>query len=198
VTSKDTRGKNSLHHLLSTTFDVRVETVQLLLDKGVDGSELNISGDLPLVSYLKGYGLGINVSICRLMLSVEGNPLFVDKNGQNLGHLYASTLECEVQVLKILREHGVDLTQKDLQSRTILHCSAISGSITKESLHYLLYFVGVQINAEDVSGKTALQHAAEMASKDHDPQIYDSGRWDRSTRLLSELSASLAASRTIS
>ncbi|CAN9393024.1 unnamed protein product [Alternaria alternata] len=198
VTSKDTRGKNSLHHLLSTTFDVRVETVQLLLDKGVDGSELNISGDLPLVSYLKGYGLGINVSICRLMLSVEGNPLFVDKNGQNLGHLYASTLECEVQVLKILREHGVDLTQKDLQSRTILHCSAISGSITKESLHYLLYVVGVQINAEDVSGKTALQHAAEMASKDRDPQIYDSGRWDRSTRLLSELSASLAASRTIS
>jgi ankyrin repeat protein len=198
VTSKDTRGKNSLHHLLSTTFHVRVETVQLLLDKGVDGSELNISGDLPLVSYLKGYGLGINVSICRLMLSVEGNPLFVDKNGKNLGHLYASTLECEVQVLKILREQGVDLTQKDLQSRTVLHCSAISGSITKESLHYLLYVVGVQINAEDVSGKTALQHAAEMASKDHDPQIYDSGRWDRSTRLLSELSASLAASRTIS
>ncbi|CAN9300223.1 unnamed protein product [Alternaria alternata] len=197
VTSKDTRGKNSLHHLLSTTFHVRVETVQLLLDKGVDGSELNISGDLPLVSYLKGYGLGINVSICRLMLSVEGNPLFVDKNGKNLGHLYASTLECEVQVLKILREHGVDLTQKDLQSRTILHCSAISGSITEESLHYLLYVVGVQINAEDVSGKTALQHAAEMASKDHDPQIYDSGRWDRSTRLLSELSASLATSRTI-
>jgi ankyrin repeat protein len=197
VASKDTWGKNSLHHLLSTTFNGRIETVQLLLDKGVDGSELDVSGVSPLASYLEGYGLGINASICCLMLSVKGNSLFVDKNGQNLGHWYASTLECEVRVLEILREHGVDLTQKDLQSRTILHCSAISGSITEESLQYLLYVVCVQINAEDASGKTALQHAAEMASKDHDPQIYDSGRWDRSTRLLSESSVSQAASRAI-
>jgi ankyrin repeat protein len=197
VASKDISGKNSLHHLLSRTFNVRIETVQLLLNKGVDSSELDVSGVSPLVSYLKGYGLGINVGICRLMLSDKGNSSFVDKDGQNLGHLYASTLECKVQVLKILREHGVDLTQKDLQSRTILHCSAISGSITEESLHYLLYVVSVPINAEDASGKTALQHATEMAWKDYSPHIYDSGRWERSTRLLSEPSVSQVASRAV-
>ena len=197
VASKDTRGRNSLHHLLYTTSRIRIETIQLLLNSGVDGSELDVSGIPPLVSYIEGYGLGINVSVCRLMLSVEGNSSFVDKDGQNLGHLYASTLECEVQVLEILREHGIDLTQKDLQSRTILHCAAMSGSITGESLHYLLYVVGVGMEAEDASGKTALQHAAEMASKDHDPQIYDSGRWDRSARLLSKLSVSQAASRAV-
>jgi ankyrin repeat protein len=197
VASKDTRGRNSLHHLLYTTSRIRIKTIQLLLNSGVDGSELDVSGIPPLVSYIEGYGLGINVSVCRLMLSVEGNSSFVDKDGQNLGHLYALTLECEVQVLEILREHGIDLTQKDLQSRTILHCAAISGSITEESLHYLLYVVGVEMEAEDASGKTAMQHAAEMASKDHDPQIYDSGRWDRSARLLSGLSVSQAASRAI-
>ena len=88
--------------------------------------------------------------------------------------------------METLREHGVDLTQRDLQGRTILHCAAISGSITKESLHYLLYVVGIETNAEDACGKTALQHAAEIASKDRDPLTFDPERWDRSTRLLSE------------
>lgn len=103
--------------------------------------------------------------------------------------MYASTLECEVQVLEILRQHGVDLTQKDLKGRTILHCSAISGSLAEESLDYLLHVVGVDTNAEDASGKTALQHAAEMASKEHDPFIYDVERWDRTRRLLLESSS---------
>ena len=124
--------------------------------------------------------------------------MFVNREGQNLGHLCAWTSECNVRVLETLREHGVDLTQKDLQGRTILHRAAISGSITKTSLHYLLHVIGVETNADDASGKTVLQHAAEMASKDHDPQIYGPGRWDRSTRLLSESSGSQAASGTMS
>lgn len=84
VASTDAQGRNSLHHLLSTTSRVRIETIQLLLDKGVDGSALDASGISPIVSYLKGYGLGINASICDLMLSVKENSSFIDKNGQNL------------------------------------------------------------------------------------------------------------------
>ena len=186
VASNDTQGRNSLHHLLSTASMVQIETVQLLLDTGVDGSALDASGFSPLVSYFQGYGLTIDANICHLMLSVKGNSLFVDKNGQNLGHLYASTLECEVQVLEILRQHGVDMAQKDLQGRTILHCSAISGSLTEDSLHCLLHHVGVEMNAEDASGKTALQHATEMALQERDPMIYDGERWERSRRLLLE------------
>jgi ankyrin repeat protein len=197
VASKDTRGRNLLHHLLSTTSRVRHETIQLLLDKGVDGSELDASGNSPLACYFKRHRLGLNVDICHQLLSVKGSSLFVDRKGQNLGHLCTSTLRCSVRVLETLREHGVDLTQKDLQSRTILHCAATSGSITEESLHYLLHVVGVDTNAKDASGKTALQHAAEMASKDHDPQIFDPGRWDRSTRLLSKSGVSRAVFRAI-
>ena len=156
---------------------------------GVNGSTLDASGSVPLATYFKKHWLGVNVDICQLLVSVEGNSLFIDKNGRNLGHLCASTLGCSVQVLKILGNHGVDLTQKDFRSRTLLHCAAISGSIDKELLHYLLHVVGVEMNAEDASGKTALQLAAEMALEDHDPQMYDSGRWDRTTRLLSESGA---------
>jgi ankyrin repeat protein len=197
VASKDTRGRNLLHHLLSTTSRIRHETIQLLFDKGLDGSELDTSGNSPLACYFKRHWLELNVDICQRLLSVKGSFLFVDREGRNLGHLCASTSECSVRVLETLREHGVDLTQKYLRNRTILHCAAISGSITEESLHYLLHVVGVETNAEDASGKTALQHAAEMASKDHHPQIFDPERWNRSTRLLSESGISQAASRAI-
>ncbi|EUC26784.1 hypothetical protein COCCADRAFT_113386, partial [Bipolaris zeicola 26-R-13] len=74
--------------------------------------------------------------------------------------------------------------------KTILHRSAISGSITKESLHYLLHVVGIEINAKDASGKTALQYAAKKARQDHDPDLFDRGRWNRSMKLLLESGAS--------
>jgi ankyrin repeat protein len=57
VASKDSRGNNSLHYLLSTRSRVQIETVQLLLDQGLDCSKrddvensrlsscLNIMGD---------------------------------------------------------------------------------------------------------------------------------------------------------
>ncbi|KAH6644841.1 ankyrin repeat-containing domain protein [Boeremia exigua] len=195
--SKDAMGRNLLHHLLSTTSRVRHETIRLLLDKGVDGLELDASGNSPLACYLKRHQFEPNIDICQQLLSVKGSYLFVDRKGQNLGHLCTWSSNCSVRVLETLREHGVDLTQKDLQSRTVLHCAAIKGSLTKESLHYLLHVVGIEINAEDGSGRTALQLAAEMASKDYHPQIFDRGRWDRSRRLLSESGVSKAAYRAI-
>jgi ankyrin repeat protein len=195
LVSKDTLGRNLLHHLLSTTSRIQHETLQLLLDKGVDGSELDASGNSPLASYFKGHWLGTNVDICQQLLLVKGSSLFVDREGHNLGHLCALTWKCSVRVLETLREHGVDLTQRDLQSRTILHCAAMRGSITEESLHYLLHVVGVEKNAEDASGKTALQHATEMASKDRNPQIFDPRRWKRSEKLLSKSDVLQAPSR---
>jgi ankyrin repeat protein len=176
VASRDTLGRNLLHHLSSATFKARKETIKLLLDTGVDGSALDESGSLPLATYFKKHWLVVNVDICQLLISVEGNSLSIDKNGRNLGHLCASTLGCSVQVLEILRIHGVDLTQKDLRSRTLLHYAAISGSVTEGLLHYLLHVVDVEVNAEDASGKTPLQLAAEMGLEDHDPQMYDFGR----------------------
>ena len=64
-----------------------------------------------------------------------------------------------------------------MQSRTLLHCATNSGAVTEEPLHHLLHVVGVEVNAEDASSKTALQLAAEMAFEDHDPKMYDYGHW---------------------
>jgi ankyrin repeat protein len=86
VTSKDTWGRNLLHHLLSRAYGVRPETTQLLLDKGVDGLELDASGDSPLASYHKECRLGINVEISQQILSIKGSSLYVEVEGQSLGH----------------------------------------------------------------------------------------------------------------
>ncbi|KAL5371605.1 hypothetical protein DPSP01_014146 [Paraphaeosphaeria sporulosa] len=184
VGSKDNCGRNSLHHLLSSDYNIQVETTHLLLDNGVNGSESDASGYSPLASYIESHWLVVDIDICQLLLSVEGNSLFVDKDGKNLGHLYVSTLDCRVQVLEMLNRNGVSLTKKDRQSRTILHYAAISGSLTEQSLHYLRHVVSVKTSAEDASGKTALQYAAEMSSRRHDPKMYDPGRWDRTASLL--------------
>jgi ankyrin repeat protein len=50
---KDTLGRNSLHHLLSTTSRIQHETVQLLLDNGVDGSELDAFWQLTVGKLLR-------------------------------------------------------------------------------------------------------------------------------------------------
>ena len=182
---------------MSTGYRVPIKAIKLLLNKGADGSELDISSTSPLASYLKWYMLQVDLNICRLMLSVQGSSLFIDKDGQNLGHLHALTAECNVQVLEILREHSVNLTRKDSQNRTVLHLAVISGSITEESLHYLLHGLGIEINAEDASGKTALQLAVDMATKYHDQDIYDAERWDRTLMLLRGSDVVQAASRTM-
>jgi ankyrin repeat protein len=96
VASRDTLGRNLLHHLLCATYKARKETIKLLLDMGVNGSALDASGSVPLATYFKRHWLGVNVDVCQLLVSVEGNSLFIDKNGRNLGHLCALTLGCSV------------------------------------------------------------------------------------------------------
>ncbi|EOA91442.1 uncharacterized protein SETTUDRAFT_29982 [Exserohilum turcica Et28A] len=77
VASKDNQGRNSLHHLLSASA-VRHETMQLLLDKGVDGLELDASGNSPLASYFKrACRFSSNVTICQQLLSVQGSSFFL-------------------------------------------------------------------------------------------------------------------------
>jgi hypothetical protein len=150
----------------------------LLPNKGVDVSEMDESGNSPLASYFESNWLWIDAEFCQLLLSGGGRSLFIDKDRHNLGLLYARTSKCKVQILEILNEHGVGLTQKDLEGKTILHCAAIMGSLTKRSFRFLLHVIDIQINAEDVSGEIALQHATEMASKDHHLGTFDRNRWN--------------------
>ncbi|KAF2111508.1 ankyrin repeat-containing domain protein [Lophiotrema nucula] len=185
VALKDKCGQNALHHLLSTTRVIHVETLQLLLNHGVDGSDLDNSGISPLARFtIESSFFIIDIEICRVLLEIDGNASFVDHEGQNLGHLCARTADFGVHILELLEKHGVDLARKDCHGRTVLHVAATCGSLTEQSLHFLVDVTGLHASEKDTYGRTALQYATELALEDHDPDIWDRGRWKRAQDLL--------------
>jgi ankyrin repeat protein len=185
VAAKDEYGQNLLHRLFFWGQYVRIETVQWLLDQGTNGSELDHSGVSPLARLIQKYAWYSNLEeICRLLLKITGNESFVDCNGQGLGHLYAASLSFEIFTLKALNDHGVDLAKRDRAGRTVLHRAAMSGSLTEESLEFLVNVIGIQANEQDAHGRTALQYAIEKASKEHDSDTMNSERWERTRDML--------------
>ena len=181
--STDKRGKNALHHSF-TTFGTRINTVRALLSQGVDGSKVDEPGNSPLASYFLSFPLIIDVDICQLLLEINRNASFIDNDGETLGHLYARTLDFRVQVLEVLRKHGVDMTKVDSRRRTVLHRAAKCGCLTTESLEFLLDVIGLQLSAKDSYERTALQYAAKEASKKRSSDIYDPDRWKRTKDVL--------------
>jgi ankyrin repeat protein len=182
--TKDKHGQNLIHQLFWGQY-IRVETVQWLLDKGVDGSELDDSGDSPLARLIQNYTWYSNIEeVCRLLLKITGNESFVDCNGQSLGHLCAATPNFEIYMLKAFNDHGVDLARRDCAGRTVLHRAAICGSLTEESLEFLVNVIGIQANEEDAYGRTALQYAIEEVSKEHGSNIIYLERCERTRDML--------------
>ncbi|CAG5158427.1 uncharacterized protein ALTATR162_LOCUS5073 [Alternaria atra] len=176
VALKDKCGQNVLHHMLSTDSIKYVETVRSLLDQGADGSELDNSGISPLARFIKSSMLRIDFEICRSLLEIKGNVSFVDCDGQTLGHLCARTFDFGVHILKLLVEHGIDLVKRDYDGRTVLHRAAICGSLTEQSLQFLVNVIGIQADEEDTFGRTALQYVTELAAEDRSLNTWDSKR----------------------
>ncbi|CAN9392110.1 unnamed protein product [Alternaria alternata] len=192
--SKDRRGQNVLHHLLSsppahlveTTFHAtKAETVQLLLDNGANGSELDVSGFPPLARYIKDYASTIEMGIYTSLLAIKENASFVDSDGQTFGHLCATRFDFGIQVLRVLRENNVDLTKKDNDGRTVLHRATMCSHLDFASLDFLINVVGIHLDEEDVSGRTALQYATE-AVRDSDFDRWEWGRRETTRQMLLE------------
>lgn len=184
VELKDKCGQNVLHHMLSARSIKQVETVQSLLDQGADGSELDNSGISPLARFIKSSKLRIDIEICRSLLEIKGNASFVDSDGQTLGHLCARTFDFRARILKLLDKHGVSLAKRDWDGRTVLHRAAIRGSLTEQSLGFLVNVIGIQTGEEDTRGRTALQYAIELAAKDRSRDTWDCKRCERTRAIL--------------
>jgi ankyrin repeat protein len=181
---KDDLGRNLLHRLFWGQY-VDIETVQWLLDEGVDSSELDDFGVSPLARLIQNNPWYVGVyDICRLLLKTTGNELYVDSNGQSLGHLCAATPNFQIYMLEAFHDHGVDLARRDCAGRTVLHLAAISGWLTKKSLEFLVNVIGIQADEIDAHGCTALQYATEEASRDHGSDIVYPARWEKTRDIL--------------
>ena len=142
-----------------------------------------------------GYSLRVDIHICQLLFLIKGNTLSVDGNRQTLRHLHASSCCLRVESLMTLKDTGVNLMQNDHQRRTVLHSAAISGSLAESSLSFMLYVVGVQIDAKDVSGITAVQYATEMAPDNLNRDMWDFNQWNTPKKILLRFGASSLSRR---
>jgi len=180
--SRDKKGRNALHHILA--HGANIEGVRLLLNKGVDVKDRDIDGNSPLASYLVNSRLYIDDDICRLLLRSGSDAAAVNDQGLALAHLAANCLRMNVEVLEALMDFGVDLELLDIEGRTLLHHTALEGSLTETVLTFLLDKTKLHSDTKDISGKTPLQYAAEEAGKRRHRRVFDSRRWSRSLDIL--------------
>lgn len=188
--SKDDLGMNALHHLLSSPGSHQVETAQLLLDQGVDGYGLDESRVPPLACYLSSFQLFWSIDVCQLLLEIKGNASFIGNDGRSMGHFCAEVLGLEAHEWEVFKKHGVDLTKKDFEGKTVLHRAAIAGSITRSSLDFFLDVIGLDLSAKDSFGRTALHYVTEMAmgiaGREDFSSLYEGDRWQSTKDILLE------------
>jgi ankyrin repeat protein len=180
-TSRDEAGRNALHHMLD--HGASIEEVRLLLDKGVDVKDRDIDGNSPLASYLINSRFYIDDGICRLLLQSGSDALTVNDQGLALAHLSASCLKINLAVLEALMDAGVDIEILDMKGRSLLHHTALEGSLTETALAFLFDKTKLRSDDRDFSGKTPLQYAAEQARKKRHWSVFDSQRWSRSLEI---------------
>ena len=182
IASKDKDGRNVLHQALSNHYRSRVQTVELLLDHGADALDLDDTRKSPLAICLSLPRF--DMAIFRSLLKIEEIASYVTYRGQTVGHLCVRALEPDIEMMRLLNDSGVDLAKKDCDGRTILHCAAMFGSLTDQSLQYLVNIVGLQVDEEDEYGRTALQYAIEAATEAVTTRQWDRDKYQRTRDIL--------------
>ena len=190
ITSKDRIGQNVLHHILSRRSEgpaIQARTVQWLIDHGANGSELDNLGNSPLHVYIKSSTIVMNKEILSTLLEIKGNTSSLDQDGQTLGHLCARLFGFGLSILQTLNEHRVDLMRKDHDGRTVLHCAVMFGTLTEETLRFLVNVIGIGADERDSHGRTALQYTTEAIANKTRRFTWHSRSWEYTRNILSRL-----------
>ncbi|KAH7194669.1 ankyrin repeat-containing domain protein [Fusarium oxysporum] len=185
--SKDKKGKNVLHHLLSKRALVDIPVAKYLLGRYNDMNGLDNRGMSPVAVYLSASVLSADQDdqeLLNLLFSNGADPDFKTAEGLGLVHVAASSRRCSVGVLQTLAKWGIDLMSLDSQGRTVLHHSSIKGTLVEDVLHFLCHDIKLPVDLRDVHGKTALDYAVEIGQQDHSPDLFQPDRWIRTERLL--------------
>ena len=185
--SVDRDRKNTLHCLLDN--GPNIEGVRLLVHAGVDVNGRDSDGNTPLAVYLSNQWI-MDDQICRFLLLSGSNISVINDHGLALPHLFSSWLYPDVTVLKVLMDFGVDLAARDINGRTLLHHSAIKGSITQSILSFVLEKTKLRCDDRDSLGKTPIEYAAEEARKKRHRLVFGRERWSRSLEILKRLDKS--------
>jgi ankyrin repeat protein len=187
VEAKDNKNRNALHHLVVHGGYVDIAAVQCLKTNGIDINGLDDEGHPPLARYLRRFldRSTHKAEIAEYLFHARADSTFRTVNGLTLGHLAASADELGIELLQVLTKSSVDLKSSDRDGRTILHQSALAGSLkTRSALDFLCREVGLSISDLTSTGKTALDLAIEARDKGHHRLTFRPKRWSTAEELL--------------
>lgn len=185
--SKDNRGDNVLHHLMSNMMLSDIAAVELLLKWPVGINDLDNAGLSPMAKYLGGFAFRVvdgDPEVLRLMFERGADPAFETKEGLGLAHLVVGSRKVSVSILRFLQSWGVNLSASDKQGRTALHYIAIKGFLTADILRFLCDEVRLSAGLRDAHGKTPLDYAVEKTNEHDGRGFMHNGRWMQTEKLL--------------
>lgn len=177
------RGRNGETPLQRTNRAGGAEVARLLIEAGADVNATDEAGQTPLngtcccqdaevVRVLLEHGADPNkgtplvtaaedgeMDICRILLEYGANP--------NKGWPIVSAASSgNVDLVRLLVKHGADpLAKSERSGHTMLHAAASKNDVAMAELALEL---GVNVNARDRDGRTALQRAARSAGFESD------------------------------
>lgn len=185
--SRDMKGRNALHHLAMKFTSMDHKLLQYFLELGVTCNALDNEGMSALAYHLShSCSCPDAVQVAQRLLENGSDVAFKTRtSGLNLAHIHAkSSIEVQVELLRLLARFGVDIQETDNDGRSVLHHCAMSGSLTQKAFNFLYVEIGLTMTAEDVHGETPLQYAIVMKQKPRHPDTFDGGRWSRTERIL--------------
>lgn len=139
-----------------------VHIFEELLQQGADVNVVNVSGESPI---LRAIVDGKGSQVVSILLSAKAD---VKRKyyGATLLH-YAS----DVEVIRMLLSHGLDVNSENIQGRTPLHYAAVSRGALPRVRELLQY--GANVNVVDHEGETPLHSAVStLTSKIDDGKVH--------------------------
>lgn len=158
----DKYGKTPLHQLAYNTDDITI--LNFFVEHGVSVNAKDKEGKTPLINAFERN----NPAIAQYFLEKGADIHIKDVEGNNISYYWVESfrknnIEQFQEKFKILESHNIDFKKLQNNQNTLLHLAVKKNEISL--LQYLLP-LGININAKNAEGYTALHLAAMKAEND--------------------------------
>lgn len=140
----------------------RVDIIEELLEQGADVNAVNVSGESAL---LRAVVDGKGSQVVSTLLSAKADVKRKYYGATLLHYAY------DVEVIRMLLSHGLDVNSENIQGKTPLHYAAVSRGALPRVRELLQY--GANVNVVDHDGETPLHSAVStLTSKIEDGRVH--------------------------
>ena len=155
VNAEDDEGQTALHYNMSN--DCRPDVVKLLLDAGANPDPVDFEYYTPLMFAV--LQTPPRPSVVKMLIARGANVNAVSSETNSVLHMLINSCCLSMTIFKMLLQAGANVFAITDQAKTTLMRAAVSSSATAPAVIKELVARGVDVNAVDENGMTALhQH----------------------------------------